>query len=142
MDKSKNIENFYITTEGSLCNNRAVTEMNDFFKNSSSTTTKAIEVPKKVKEKNNEILILVQNCNSVDLSINTNKNEKMNNENPVNETYNETYMKHVKKLSQTIQDMNINDALMDERVVEGCFKIIKRNIKRSTINYHSNLQLS
>ena len=95
-----------------------------------------------MKEKNNEILILVQNCNSVDLSINSNKNEKMNNENPVNETYNETYMKHVKKLSQTIQDMNINDALMDERVVEGCFKIIKRNIKRSTINYHSNLQLS
>ena len=58
--------------------------------------------------------------------------------NLVNSTYNDNYMKHIKKLSVAIQDMNINDALMDERLVDGCMRIIKRNIKRSAISYHSN----
>jgi len=105
--------------------------MNDFFRNNNNTS-KGMDVPKKVKEKNNEILNLIQNCNEIEFSPRNDTKE-----NVINSTYNENYMKHVRKLSQTIQDININDVLMDERVVEGCFRIIKRNIKRSTIAYHS-----
>ncbi len=147
LDKSKNAEIQNVTTEDA--NNRINTEMNEFLRSNTATKIATADIPKKVKDKNNEVLKLIQLCIEFDFEKETEPAKETKDPKEVKDpkdtkdlnslsTYNENYMKHVKKLSQTIQEMNINDALMDERVVDGCLRVLKKNIKRNAITYHSN----